>query len=192
MASAIFAAAGLSSPSRTRPNVSTRRSCARRWKPPSALPTPPALGTGSRLTTPARRRPFSSSANTAKALFRKAASPAAAFCRCWSKIAGLLADAYPPLRGGETFQQFSTPIPLGLVAATAAAITPADRVLEPSAGTGLLAILGRDRGRSLILNELAETRARLLSSLFPAVPVTRFDAAQIDDHLDAAPCRASC
>ncbi|TJX34171.1 MAG: methylase, partial [Mesorhizobium sp.] len=82
------------------------------------------------------------------------------------------------------FQQISTPIPLGLVAATAAAITPADRVLEPSAGTGLLAILAETAGASLVLNELAETRAALLSCLFPAVSASRFDAAQIDDHLD--------
>jgi hypothetical protein len=33
---------------------------------------------------------------------------------------------------------------------------------------------------------LADTRADLLSSLFPALSVTRFDAAQIHDHLDAA------
>ncbi|RUW80077.1 methylase, partial [Mesorhizobium sp. M8A.F.Ca.ET.059.01.1.1] len=84
----------------------------------------------------------------------------------------------------QTFQQFSTPITLGLVAATAAAITPADRVLEPSAGTGLLAILAEIAGASLVLNELAETRAALLSCLFPAVLASRFDAAQIDDHLD--------
>ena len=36
-----------------------------------------------------------------------------------------------------------------------------------------------------MLNELAETRAGLLCRLFPDVAVTRFDAAQIDDHLDA-------
>src|SRR3546814_2462149 len=36
-----------------------------------------------------------------------------------------------------------------------------------------------------MLNELAETRANLLGHLFPAIAVTRFDAAQIDDHLDA-------
>jgi hypothetical protein len=57
-------------------------------------------------------------------------------------------------------------------------------VLERSAGTGLLAILAEIAGGALVLNELAETRAALLSILFPAVPVTRFDAAQIDDHLD--------
>src|SRR3546814_15527574 len=60
------------------------------------------------------------------------------------------------------------------------------RVLDPSAGTGLLAVLAETAGASLILNELAETRADLLASLFPAVSVTRFDAAQIDDHLDPA------
>src|SRR4029077_13898413 len=37
-----------------------------------------------------------------------------------------------------------------------------------------------------VLNEFAETRAGLLSLLFPGIGVTRFDAAQIDDHLDTA------
>ncbi|RJG46217.1 strawberry notch family protein [Mesorhizobium sp. DCY119] len=119
-----------------------------------------------------------------KALFRKAAS-ADARLSAVSKIAGLLPTHTRRSEEAQTFQQFSTPIPLGLVAATAAAITPADRVLEPSGGTGLLAILAEIAGGSLVLNELAETRAALLSSLFPAIPVTRFDAAQIDDHLDA-------
>ncbi len=56
-------------------------------------------------------------------------------------------------------------------------------MLEPSAGTGLLAILAEISGGSLLLNELAETRADLLAALFPAITVTRVDAAQIDDHL---------
>ena len=118
-----------------------------------------------------------------KALFRKAASPALRLSAL-SKIAGLLPTHTRRSEEAQTFQQFSTPIPLGLVAATAAAITPTDRVLEPSAGTGLLAILAEIAGSTLVLNELAEMRAGLLSCLFPAVPVTRFDAAQIDDHLD--------
>ncbi|MER9428831.1 bifunctional class I SAM-dependent methyltransferase/DEAD/DEAH box helicase [Mesorhizobium sp. M0408] len=120
-----------------------------------------------------------------KALFRKAASPALRLSAL-SKIAGLMLTHTHRSEEAQTFQQFSTPIPLALVAATAAAITPADRVLEPSAGTGLLAILAEIVGASLILNELAETRAALLSSVFPAVPVTRFDAAQIDDYLDVS------
>jgi len=119
-----------------------------------------------------------------KPLLRKAGSPAAALPML-AKIAALLPTHTRRSEESEAFQQFSTPIPLGLVAATAAAITPADRVLEPSAGTGLLAILAELAGGSLVLNELAQTRADLLSHLFPAVSVTRFDGAQIDDHLDA-------
>ena len=120
-----------------------------------------------------------------KALFRKAGSPTLRLSAL-AKIAGLLPTHTRRSAEGEAFQQFSTPTPLGLAALTAAAIGPADRVLEPSAGTGLLAILAEITGGALVLNELAETRADLLSSLFPAVAVTRFDAAQIDDHLDPA------
>ena len=85
----------------------------------------------------------------------------------------------------QALQQFSTPIPLGHVAARAAAITADDLVLEPSAGTGLLAVFAELAGATPMLNELAEVRADLLGLLFPAVPVTRFDAARIDDQLDA-------
>lgn len=118
-----------------------------------------------------------------KALFRKAGS-ATESLPLLMKIAGLLPTHTRRSEQMQVYQQFSTPIPLGLVAATAAAITPADRVLEPSAGTGLLAILAEIAGGALVLNELAEMRADLLSCLFPALSVTRFDAAQIDDHLD--------
>ena len=103
-----------------------------------------------------------------------------------AKIASLLPTHTRRSEESQALQQFSTPIPLGVAACAAAAITPADRVLEPSAGTGLLAILAELAGGSLVLNELAETRAALLDHLFPSIAVTRFDAAQIDDHLDAA------
>jgi predicted RNA methylase len=123
-----------------------------------------------------------------KALFRKAASPVSRL-DALAKIAGLLPTQTRRSEDSQSLQQFSTPLPLGFAALTAAAITPDDVVLEPSAGTGLMAILAQTVGGSLILNELAETRADLLSSLFPAFPITRFDAAQIDDHLatDAVP-----
>ncbi|RWG08852.1 MAG: methylase, partial [Mesorhizobium sp.] len=117
-------------------------------------------------------------------LFRKAATPALRLSAL-SKIAALLPTHTRRSEESQAFQQFSTPIPLGLLAATAAAIAPSDVVLEPSAGTGLLAILAEIADGTLLLNELAEMRAGLLAALFPAVPVTRFDAAQIDDHLDA-------
>ena len=119
------------------------------------------------------------------AIFRKADTPAAQLAAL-SKIAGLLPSHTRRSEESLALQQFSTPIPLGLAALTAAVIGPDDVVLEPSAGTGLLAILAEISGGSLILNELADTRADLLSSLFPALSVTRFDAAQIHDHLNAA------
>jgi predicted RNA methylase len=118
-----------------------------------------------------------------KALFRKAASPAARLSAI-TRIAGLLPTHTRRSEESQALQQFSTPAPLALAAATAAAITPSDLVLEPSAGTGLLAILAEIIGGTPLLNELAETRAELLSALFPTAVVTRFDAAQIDDHLD--------
>jgi predicted RNA methylase len=120
-----------------------------------------------------------------KTLFRKAASPAARLS-VLMKITGLLPTQTRRSEASQALQQFSTPLPLGLAALTAAAITATDRVMEPSAGTGLLAILAAMAGGSPILNELAETRANLLTSLFPAILVTRFDATQIDDHLDAS------
>ena len=117
------------------------------------------------------------------ALRAKAASPAA-MLPMLGRIAGLLPTHTRRSEESQAFQQFSTPIALGHAASAAAAITPGDCVLEPSAGTGLLAILAELAGGSIMLNELAETRAGLLGHLFPAIPVTRFDAAQIDDHLD--------
>jgi hypothetical protein len=120
-----------------------------------------------------------------RTLFRKTMASAARLSLL-AKIADLLPTHTRRSEESQALQQFSTPLPLGVAALTAAAITPQDVVLEPSAGTGLLAILAQMMGGSLILNELAETRAALLSELFPGVSVTRFDAAQIDDHLDAA------
>ena len=72
-------------------------------------------------------------------------------------------------------QQFSTPLPLAYAALQAAAIRPGDVVLEPSAGTGMLAVmaqcaLGNGTRGALHLNEIAATRAGLLTGLFPAPP----------------------
>ncbi|MBA4806383.1 strawberry notch family protein [Brevundimonas sp.] len=120
-----------------------------------------------------------------RALFRKSASPVERLSTL-SKIAALLPTHTCRSEESQALQQFSAPIPLGLAVTTAASIAPTDIVLEPSAGTGLLAVLASTAGGSLILNELADRRADLLASLFPAISVTRFDAAQIDDHLDRA------
>ena len=118
-----------------------------------------------------------------RALLTRAGSPAA-LLPILAKVAGLLPTHTRRSEEMERFQQFSTPLPMGLAALVAAQITPRDLVLEPSAGTGVLAILAEIAGGSLALNELADTRADLLRLLFPQRPVTTFDAAQIDDHLD--------
>jgi predicted RNA methylase len=116
------------------------------------------------------------------AMLGRAASPAA-MLPMLAKIAVLLPTHTRRSEESQALQQFSTPIALGLAACTAAAITPADLVLEPSAGTGLLTILAELAGGALVLNELAEVGASLLDRLFPGVTVSRFDASQIDDHL---------
>ncbi len=83
-------------------------------------------------------------------------------------------------------QQFSTPLPLAYAALQAARIRPGDRVLEPSAGTGMLAVmaslaLGGDE--NLHLNELAPARAGILAHLFPGSTVTRRNAESAADRL---------
>jgi hypothetical protein len=115
----------------------------------------------------------------------RAGSPAALLAML-TKVAALLPSQTRRSEESQALQQFSTPIALGLAASVAAGITPADLVLEPSAGTGLLAIFAELAGSSLILNELSETRAGLLSHLFASASVTRHDAAHIHDHLDDA------
>lgn len=117
-----------------------------------------------------------------RALRQKAGS-ASAMLPLLDRILALLPSQTRRSEEMQARQQFSTPVAYGLAAVTAAAITPADRVLEPSAGTGLLAILAEISGGTLMLNELADLRAGLLDVLFPSVPVSRFDAAQIHDHL---------
>ena len=85
------------------------------------------------------------------------------------------------------YQQFSTPLPLAYAVLQAAMIRPGDVVLEPSAGTGMLAVmaqlaLGKDNN-ALHLNELAVVRADLLAGLFPGSTVTRHNAEAIRDRL---------
>jgi hypothetical protein len=79
--------------------------------------------------------------------------------------------------------QFSTPPQLGALAVLAAQVRPGDRLLEPSAGTGLLAVLGEACGADLTLNEPAETRAGLLDGLFPNAARSRQDAVHLRDIL---------
>jgi hypothetical protein len=82
--------------------------------------------------------------------------------------------------------QFSTPAPLAALLALAAQVRPGDRVLEPSAGVGMLAVVAEACGAELVLNELSDRRAGLLDGLFGAAARTRLDAAHLGDLLETA------
>jgi hypothetical protein len=78
----------------------------------------------------------------ASSMRAKASSPASMLSML-AKVSHLLPTHTRRSEESEALQQFSTPLPLGFVACVAAGVTKTDLVLEPSAGTGLLAILAR-------------------------------------------------
>ena len=120
------------------------------------------------------------------AAMRTRAGSAAAMLEMLTRLAARLPTQTRRSEESEHLQQFSTPITLGFVAAEAAALTSADLVLEPSAGTGLLAIFAEFAKARLALNEIADTRAGLLGRLFRGIEVSRHNAEQIHDRLDPA------
>ncbi|MCY4378060.1 MAG: hypothetical protein OXC31_30230, partial [Spirochaetaceae bacterium] len=84
------------------------------------------------------------------------------------------------------FDQFSTPLPLACAAFLAADVHPTDTVLEPSAGTGVLAALPAavlDDPARLFLNELSPVRHALLAEIYPDASVTKHNAEHIRDRL---------
>jgi len=81
------------------------------------------------------------------------------------------------------FQQFSTPPAQALVVVKAAALRAGMTVLEPSAGTGNIAVLARVAGAAVETNEIDERRRELLS-LQNFAP-TSFDAERLDNVLPA-------
>jgi predicted RNA methylase len=104
--------------------------------------------------------------------------------RLVERVASLAPTHTRRSQSGQAMQQFSTPPGLALITAIAAGIGAGEKLLEPSAGTGMLAVFGHLFGARLALNELAPARAALLDRLFPDASVARHDAAQIDDRLD--------
>jgi hypothetical protein len=84
------------------------------------------------------------------------------------------------------FQQFSTPPTIAYTAGVAAAFDPSDTVLEPSAGTGMLAVWPHNAGVAhLFLNEIAPRRRALLEGLGIADQVTAADAQFLNSLLPA-------
>ena len=110
------------------------------------------------------------------------ASPAACLAELVELVANLPTHT---VRSEEQIelQQFSTPAPIAYLASVVACIAPADLVLEPSAGTGLLAAFARRAGARLVLNELDPARAEMLRAAFPGTTVTTHDAELIHDLL---------
>ncbi len=100
-----------------------------------------------------------------------------------ARLASLLPSQTRRSDDSQTWQQFSTPLPLAFCLARAADIGRGNHVLEPSAGTGLLAVFAELAGAVLTLNEYAPGRSDLLAALFPTARFFRHDAAQIHDYL---------
>lgn len=117
------------------------------------------------------------------AIAARADAPQAALAML-TKVAGLIPTHTRRSEESQQLQQFSTPMPLAYVAARAAGIMADDTVLEPSAGTGLMAIFAELAHARLSLNEYAPIRHSLLEQLFAGSTVTQHDAAHIDDYLD--------
>ncbi len=101
-----------------------------------------------------------------------------------TRIAGLIPTHTRRSEESQKLQQFSTPVPLAYVAARAAGIMTDDSVLEPSAGTGLMAIFAELVRARLCVNEYAPVRHALLEKLFLGSAITQHDAAHIDDYLE--------
>jgi len=120
------------------------------------------------------------------ALMRRQCATPAKFLAMVEKVSGFALSHTRRSETSQKLQQFSTPLPLAAIVAEAAQFRSDDIVLEPSAGTGLLAAYAKLAGAKLHLNEIDETRAELLSLLFPDSDVTRHDAGSIDDRLDAS------
>lgn len=79
----------------------------------------------------------------------------------------------------DAFQQFSTPPHLAYAVAWLANLKPSDTVLEPSAGTGSIAVHALNAGATVFGNELDPKRAALLEQLLGVGRVTRENAEQI-------------
>ena len=80
-------------------------------------------------------------------------------------------------------QQFSTPLTLVYAALRAARLRTTDVMLEPSAGTGMLAVLPHTLGVPIHLNEFGDTRFELLRLLFPRARLSAHNAEHIRDFL---------
>jgi hypothetical protein len=99
------------------------------------------------------------------------------------KLQSLMATQSRRSDRSQRWQQFSTPLPLGYVVAQAAGLGADDVVLEPSAGTGLLALFAEGGVAGMQINELEPRRSALLKQMFSGVAISNHNAEYIDDLL---------
>lgn len=83
------------------------------------------------------------------------------------------------------WQQFSTPVDIAAVALLLADVQADDRILEPSAGNGLL-VCQLGPHKALHLNELDPVRRARLHHVFPEAQISGEDGATINSTLSAA------
>ena len=117
---------------------------------------------------------------------REAADTPEAFLAMIERIATLEPTHSHRSEHQVAFDQFSTPLALACAAFLAARVRPGDTVLEPSAGTGVLAALAStvlDDDARLHLNELSPVRHALLADVYPKAAVTKHNAEHIRDRL---------
>ena len=78
-------------------------------------------------------------------------------------------------------QQFSTPITVGYLVYLASGLQTGDTVIEPSAGTGMLACFARAMGNSVVVNEIDDFRFSCLKTVYDNV--LQLDAKYLADLL---------
>jgi 16S rRNA G966 N2-methylase RsmD len=80
-------------------------------------------------------------------------------------------------------QQFSTPFQLAWILRELAEVRSTDIILEPSAGTGILAAaaMSKINPKVIILNEISKSRNKLLHQVFPGALIHAIDGEYIND-----------
>jgi hypothetical protein len=112
------------------------------------------------------------------------ASPAPRADAAFARLEALLPSQTVRSEEQLELQQFSTPPRIAWLVARACALRPGETVLEPSAGTGMLAIWAATADARLILNEISPLRRDCLGILFPDAEVSGHDGELIDEMLD--------
>ena len=107
------------------------------------------------------------------------ADPRLGLAHVLAPLVGQLPTQTDRTQDQQLLQQFSTPPTIAYVAARVLAPRPSDLVMEPSAGTGSLAVWPRAIGADVLTNEVSPRRLALLELL--GFRTTSFDAEFLDD-----------